>query len=126
MQGLIVRKAKVVHEDERRSLLEILNGEIGFRNLKILYIKKGEQILGNHWHVYPEIMYVMKGKGEYKLKHVITGEEEQITVEEGDVMIKTGFITHTGKFTEDSILIDASAETYIDPKFNDVVDKIWK
>lgn len=125
MQGLIIKKAHLVHEDERRSLLEICNGEVGFRNLKILHVKAGGQILGNHWHTYPEVMYVMKGRGEYKLKHVITGETEELVVEEGDVMIKTGFITHTGMFTEDSIIVDASSETYIDPKFNDVIDKIW-
>ncbi len=81
-------------------------------------VKKGEQILGNHWHTYPEVLYIMKGGACYRLKNVITGEKEDFILKEGDVLLKTGFITHTGRFKEDSIIIDGSAETFISNDFN--------
>ena len=124
MRGVIIRKIKLVHEDGRRKLLEILNGEIDIKSIKIIEIKEGGQILGNHYHTYPEAMYIMKGKAHYWLKHVLTGETEEMDLEEGDIMIKTGFITHTGKFSEGSIIIDFAAETWIDESYNHVRDKI--
>lgn len=124
MRGVHVKKIDLVHEDERRSIWEVMNGQMSIRNMKILKVKKGGIILGNHWHAYPEVMYLMKGKARYIMKHIITGEEEEFQLEEGDVMFRTGFITHAGIFDEDSILIDGAAESYIDNDFNDVVDKI--
>jgi len=44
MKGVVVRKVKLVSDDERRSMYEIMNGELNIRNIKILKVKKGEQI----------------------------------------------------------------------------------
>ena len=124
MKGVNIRKVKLVHEDDRRSIWEIMNGELSIKNMKILRMKKGEQLLGNHWHHYPEVMYMMEGRATYKMKHVITGEEEDYELEPGDVVFRCGFITHAGFFSEDSIIIDGAAESYISSDFNDVVDDI--
>jgi len=126
MKGVIIRKISLVHEDERRSLNEIFNGEISVRNMKILKVKKGDQILGNYWHMYPEVMYMMKGKAEYKLRNVITDEKMDVVLEEGDVLIKTGFITHTGKFSEDSVVIDGSAEMFVSNDYNHFEEILMK
>jgi len=124
MKGVVVKKAKLVHEDERRGIWEIMNGELTIKNMKILKVKSGTQLLGNHWHVYPEVMYMIKGKAKYKMKHVLTGEEEDYDLEEGDVVFRTGFIIHAGYFSEDSVVMDGAAEGYISNDFNDVVEKI--
>lgn len=124
MNGVYVGKIKLVHEDERRGIWEVMNGQLSIKNMKILRVKSGAQLLGNHWHTYPEVMYMMQGKAKYKMKHVITGEEEEYNLEEGDVVFRTGFITHVGLFSEDSIVIDGAAETYIGADFNDIVEKI--
>lgn len=124
MRGVHVKKIDLVHEDERRGIWEIMNGQLSIRNMKILRVKSGEQLLGNHWHTYPEVMYMLQGKARYKMKHVITGEEEDYNLETGDVVFRTGFITHVGFFSEDSIIIDGAAESYISNDFNDVVEKI--
>jgi len=87
-------------------------------------MKKGESILGNHWHTYPEMMYILKGKGHWWLKHVITGEQEEYDLEEGDIMFKTGFITHTAKVSEDAIILDGSAESWIGEDFNHVREEL--
>lgn len=125
MRGICIKKIDLVHEDERRGIWEIMNGQMSIKNMKILKVKKGSQILGNHWHVYPEVMYIMEGRAHYKMRHVITGETEEFDLAAGDVLFKTGFITHTGLFEEDSVIIDGAAETYIDNNFNDVVERLW-
>lgn len=124
MRGVLIKKIDLVHEDERRGIWEIMNGQMSVRNMKILKVKQGEQLLGNHWHAYPEVMYIMKGKARYKMRHIITGEAEEYSLEEGDVVFRTGFITHVGYFEEDSIIIDGASETYLSNEFNDVVDVI--
>lgn len=120
MRGVTIYPAKIVHSDERRDIIEIMNGEMNIRNLKILVIKKGEQILGNHYHWYPEIMYVMKGKCHYYLKNKITGETEEMDIKEGEVMIKTPMIVHTCLAYEDTILIDGAAEAWVSEEYNHI------
>ena len=76
MRGVYIKKANVIAEDERRRIVSILNGEIGVRDIHILFMKKGETSegfiklpLGNHYHQYKEVCYCLKGKAKYKLKH---------------------------------------------------------
>ena len=120
MRGVVIKKASVIAEDDRRRITSILNGEMGVRDIHILHMKKGDQILGNHWHTYPEFMYIMKGKGHWWMKHVITGEQEEYDFKEGDIVFKTGFITHTAKVSDDCIILDGSMETWIGEDFNHV------
>ena len=125
MKGVHIKKIQVVSEDERRSIFEIMNGELSVRNMKILIVKKGEQLLGNHWHPEScEVMYMMKGAAKYKMKNIDTGEEEDYNLVEGDVVFRTSRIVHGGWFTEDSIVIDGATEPYISQDFNDVYEKI--
>ena len=125
MNGVNIKKAEIVSEDDRRSILEIFNGEFNVKQIKILTAKKGEEVLGNHWHTYGEIRYLMKGKCEYKIKHVITGETKEFILNEGEIFSTTGFIIHTCKFLEDGIMIDGSEQPYISKDFNCIEEKIW-
>ena len=88
MRGVVIKKAQVISDDDRRKIVSILNGEIGIRDIHILFMKKEQPTdyskvfvyeesrdiwvkkpLGNHKHFYPEIMYVLKGKCHYWLKN---------------------------------------------------------
>ena len=40
MKGIFVKKIKCMHEDERRKIMEIMNGELQVKNLKILEVKE--------------------------------------------------------------------------------------
>ena len=122
MRGLTVKQAKVISSDERRDIISVLNGELNVKDIHILYMKKGGQILGNHWHTYNEFMYIMKGKGHWWMKHILTGEEEEYDFKEGDIVFKTGFITHTAKVSEDCVILDGSCESWIGEDFNHVRD----
>jgi len=124
MKGIIVRKAKIVSDDSRRTITEIMNGELAIKNMKVLKVKKGVQLLGNHWHPYGEVMYILKGNAIYDMKNIDTGEMERFHLEEGDVVFRTGRIVHAGIFDEDSIIIDAACESYVSADFNDVPEVI--
>lgn len=119
MRGVLIKKIKTISEDDRRRIFSVLNGELNIRDIHILEVKK-KSILGNHWHTYPEMMYILKGKGKWWLKHVITGETAEFNLSEGDIMFKTGFIAHTCEVEEGTIILDASCESWIGEEFNHI------
>lgn len=125
MTGVHLTKAFCVSEDERRRIIEISNGTLDIRCLKVLFCKKGTHVLGEHWHVYGEVRYLLKGHVHYKLKHIITNETMEFDMEEGDILYTTGFVVHTGEFSEDSIMVDGASAAYVGREFNDCVEKIW-
>ena len=57
MKGLKYQEIKPAHEDERRSLIPVFNGDFTALQIKLLKIKKGS-ILGNHYHNYKETFYI--------------------------------------------------------------------
>lgn len=140
MRGVIIRKAKTIAEDDRRKIVSILNGEIGVRDIHILYMKPKEikitkdneliiqdkwvdQPLGNHKHWYAEVMYVMKGKCHYWLKNK-EGETMECDLEAGDIMFRAPEVVHTCKCTEDAILLDGASESWIDEDWNHVREEL--
>jgi len=126
MKGVYVKKATEVSNDSRRIITEIMNGEVGIRNLKVLEVKKGEghQLLGNHWHPYAEVMYVIKGRSFYRMKNIDTGEIEDFYLVAGDVVYRSSRIVHAGWFDEDSMIIDAAEDAYVSADYNDIVEVI--
>ncbi len=124
MRGVFIKKATIISEDERRRIFSILNGEIGIRDIHILEVKKGTHILGNHYHSYKEICFCYKGSCKYKLKHMITGEEEEVEFKQGDIMIRDAYIAHTCVVSEDCILIDGTECSWIDENINHYQEKL--
>lgn len=125
MRGVIIKKAFIIAEDDRRKIVSILNGQIGVRDIHILFMKKGEvseefvkKPLGNHYHSYKEVCYCMKGKAHYKLKHELTGEELEIDLNEGDIMFRDSYVTHTCLCTEDCILVDGAEQQWMEEEWN--------
>lgn len=45
MKGVTIVKAKIVSDDKRRTIYEIMNGQLNIKNMKILKVKKGKQLL---------------------------------------------------------------------------------
>lgn len=124
MNGVVIKKAQVIAEDERRKIVSIMNGEIGVRDIHILFMKKGEQILGQHYHPYTEVCYIFKGKADYKLKNRTTGETMEVTVEEGDVMFRAPHVSHSCIASEDCIMIDGAEETWVNADWNLYPEKL--
>lgn len=123
MRGVVIRKIEKVHEDDRRSIMEIMNGELNVKNLKILDVKETCYLGGKegHWHQYPEVMCILKGKAiDYTMTNIDTNETEVFQLEEGDVVFRTGRIIHGGIFEGGSLVVDGSCEMYISADFNDI------
>lgn len=123
MKGVTIKKAFIVNEDDRRKLVELMNGQFEGKNIKILEVKEESYLGGTagHWHLYPECMYVMKGKvWDYVMENVFTGEKETFELEEGDIVFRTAGIIHGGMFAKDSIIIDIAGATYISGDYNDI------
>ena len=123
MKGVTIKPIKLAHSDERRDILEMFNGDFDCKQVKILKVRKG-QILGNHYHKYREIRYLLKGSIQYYLKNMLNPQSkkiEEFIMNEGDVMITDSHIAHTGKFLEDSIIIEGTEEPYISAEHNDVI-----
>ncbi len=129
MKGVTIKPIKLAHSDERRDILEMFNGDFDCKQVKILKVRKG-QILGNHWHKYREIRYLLKGKIKYYLKNINfipdtdTDFIEMFLMNEGEVMVTDAYIAHTGEFLEDSIIIEGTEEVYKSAEFNDFVYKL--
>ena len=120
MKGVTIKLIKLAHSDERRDILEMFNGNFDCKQVKILRVKKG-QILGNHYHHYREIRYLLNGKIKYYLRNMVTKEIEEFTMNAGEVMMTDKLIAHTGEYLADSIIIEGTEAEYISAEFNDVI-----
>lgn len=123
MKGVFVKKALIVSEDDRRKLIELMNGQFSGKNIKILEVKEESYLGGTsgHFHLFPECMYIMKGKcWDYVMENVDTKEKETFELGEGDIVFRTGRIIHGGMFAKGSIIIDIAGATYISGDYNDI------
>ena len=126
MKGVFVTKATIVNEDNRRKIIEIQNGQLSIKNMKVLIVKE-DSYLGGHWHTYSEIMHILKGGAtDYKMTNLDTNETEVFNLVEGDTVFRTGRIVHGGWFKKDSIVIDGAAQSYVSRDFNDIVVEGFK
>lgn len=131
MRGVVIKKAIVIAEDDRRKIISVLNGEIGVRDIHILHMKKGEinregfvkDPLGQHKHFYPEVCYCMKGTAKYWLKND-EGETMQCFLNEGETMFRAPGVVHTCLCTEDCILVDGASESWVNDDWNHVREEL--
>ena len=108
MKGIFIKKALIVNEDERRKIIEIQNGQMDIKNMKILEVKE-DSYLGGHWHTYGEVMYILNGSAkDYKMTNIDTNETEIFQLKAGDVVFRTGRIIHGGWFTKGTIVMDGA------------------
>ena len=116
MKGVNFSTVEVAHEDERRKLLAIFNGEFVASQVKVLKIKK-PSILGNHYHEYSELFYVFDGEATYTLESVETGERQIVRMKTGDKLIISPKIAHKAQITEGTVMIEAT-EAPFSPESN--------
>ena len=111
-------KIRIVHEDERRSLTSMFNGEFTAKQIKIIKVKVDSE-LGNHYHDYAECFYVLKGYAHYILIDVETDERREIKLEEGDRLIIDKNVAHKAFIEAGTIMIEGTEKKYISPAKND-------
>lgn len=110
---------EVSHEDERRSLTAVFNGDFIARQVKLLKIKQ-TSILGNHYHNYSELYYICQGRAVYTLVDVDTKEREEVTANQGDRLIIGARIAHKVSMSEGTMTVEATEQPYVSPEKNDV------
>ncbi len=118
MKGLDYKEIEPAHEDERRSLTPIFNGDFTALQLKLLKIKEGS-ILGNHYHNYSETFYLLHGEAEYIFENIDTKERQEINLKKGQRITIEPRIAHKAKFLEDTVMIECTQWPYISKEVND-------
>jgi len=113
------KKINPVHEDERRALIEVFNGEFTAKQLKVLKIKK-DAILGNHYHPYRQFFYMQKGRADYTFEDIKTKKKTEIPVEEGDMIIIEKNIAHKALQKAGNIMVEGNEENYTSPEVDDL------
>lgn len=115
---IIFSTIEVAHEDERRKLSAIFNGDFTAKQVKLLQIKK-ESILGNHYHHYRELFYILHGKATFVLEEIHTKEHQVIEMREGDRLIVGPEIAHMVNMSGGTVTIEATEQPYHSPQQND-------
>ena len=122
-----LKHINIAHSDERRDLSILFNGDFNAKQIKLIKVKK-DSILGNHYHEYREMFYILKGQAKYFLEdidldHIATtsfyDREKELTLKQGDLLIIQPRIAHKAMFHKGTITIEATESEYISPEFND-------
>ena len=119
MNWFKIEKIEIAHEDERRSISAIFNGDFTAKQVKILHIKQ-DSILGNHYHNYRELFYVLSGESIYLLENIETKEREYVILSEGYRLIIQPNVAHRAEMTKGTVMLEATEEPYISASQNDV------
>ncbi len=112
-------KIEVTHEDERRRLVAIFNGDFTANQVKVSVIKR-PSVLGRHYHYYSELFYIFDGQITYTLVDVKTGHREIVKLGKGDRLVIGPEIAHKAEADEGTILIEATEEPYRSAELNDM------
>ena len=118
MKGVNITTIKVAHEDNRRKLSLIINGDFIAREVKLIKVKQ-LSILGNHYHYCSELFYVLEGTATYTLKSVKTGEIQVVELNKGNRLRIAPEIAHRVEMDKGTVTIEAMDKLYEDPEVYD-------
>ena len=107
-------KIENTHTDERRTLIPVFNHDLGDflpNQVKILRVHQ-DCALGNHYHDYPELLYMVEGTGRTYLKHVDTGAQGEYLLVDGFRLFVPSRVAHKVNIVRDSILLDCTQEPF--------------
>lgn len=123
MDGVSHTKVDSAHEDERRSLFAIFNDDFVAKQLKLLKIKSGVE-LGNHYHEYGEMFYLLEGQAKYTFENIETKERLVLYLKAGDRVVIEPKIAHKAVYSQPTIMIECTMDPYVSAEVNDHVYKI--
>lgn len=122
IKGVIHRRAKLAHEDDRRFLFSIFNDDLGdFRAAQLKWFEfKKDSWVGKHYHEFAEIFCIIEGSGVYELVNVDHPEQREIfRMRRGDLVLVPKRTAHRALVKKDSVIIAANSEPYISPEESD-------
>lgn len=106
MKGSTITKINPVHTDERGSITDILNENVG--HVGLITTSKGT-VRGNHYHTQSiQYSYILSGKFEVTLaRHDNLSEIEKFILTAGDLITLEPYVVHSFKAIEDNtVMID--------------------
>ena len=91
--------------DERGKLLQLCSN--GWKQINVSYSKKNVA-RGSHYHKKNrEMFYIIKGVCVLGLTDTKSGNSEEVTLHEGDMVIVEPYAKHTFRYEEDTIMLAA-------------------
>ena len=121
MNGVTIEKLMSVHSDERGTITDLLNKEIG--HVGMITTTKGT-VRGNHYHMRStQYSYILSGKFQVviaELHDLI--KTETVVLEAGDLITIQPYVVHSFKALEDAVMIDMISESREGKNYeNDVI-----
>jgi mannose-6-phosphate isomerase-like protein (cupin superfamily) len=121
--GVVHRRAVLSHEDERRQLFTIFNGDLNdFTAVQLKWFTfKSYSLVGGHYHNdFDEVFCIVKGGGDYELVHADNPEQREVFyMTEGDMVLVPKRVAHRAMIKKDSIIIAANSQPYVSPEVSD-------
>ena len=111
--GVVCETCRDRHEDSRRLLTAVFNGDFTARQVKILEVKT-DSVLGDHYHDYDEIFYLLRGQAVIEVENVNTKEKGGYCLSAGDKIFFPKKVAHRLLVKANSVLIGCTDEPYLE------------
>lgn len=111
MKGVAIIKSHIVHAGKAYFIEEVMNGQIGVRNAKIMRIGAGTEFPG-HRHPYYEAAYIISGEMRYRFS------DGEYTLPPGELMIKCPNIWHAATVPVDTVVFCFAEQSFVASDFN--------
>ena len=122
MAKAILEHRGIDHEDARRSIRTLFNGDLGDfvgRQVKVLSMKR-TGMLGGHYHNdYTEVWYVQSGRAVFELDDQDGTERYKFDMGETDRIVIPPMVAHRVLAYEGCILIGITEKVYVNCELND-------
>lgn len=118
----ILRRAELEHEDDRRMLFSVFNGDLDDFSavaMKWFEFPYRDCTVAGHYHKYREIFIVLEGCDVFYLVDVRTGEKQVIELTRGDVLLVPAYVAHLCSVKRGSLVVVAQDAPYVSPEHSD-------
>jgi mannose-6-phosphate isomerase-like protein (cupin superfamily) len=113
LDGVICEACRDRHEDGRRLLTAVFNGDFTARQVKVLEVK-ADAVLGEHYHDYDEMFYLLKGQAVIEVENVETKDRGGYQLSAGDRIFFPKKVAHRLWVKADSVLIGCTDQPYLE------------
>lgn len=122
IDGVIYEQLGIEHQDERRVLRVMFNGDLSdfaARQVKFLEVSQNrDAVLGGHYHDYRELFYVLQGVVVFDLETIDTKERESYTLGVGGRLFIPACVAHRATCIKGSILVGCTEQPFVSAEHN--------
>jgi len=114
---IAIRKIKISHEDNRRTLKEVFNGDFQAKQT-IIYEAKIDSQVGGHYHEYDELWAVLQGRIDYTFINVDTQQNKSFSLKTGETVRIPKRTHHVARIYQGTILLGFTEEKFVSEQAN--------